>query len=298
METIYINSVEDYNRQMQQPTLHQWVSVGDFSLTKPVQGGFQLAIGLYCVYLKYEEKCNIKYGREKYDYQTDTLTFFAPNQLIEVAESPDLLHPKGVWLVFHPDFIKGTTLGRNISNYHFFGYATHEALHISAEEKALVLDCFQMVKSEIERPSDKYSKKLIITNIELFLSYCQRFYDRQFISRKKVNQRILQRFDQLLENYFYGEKHSDLPSVAFCANELHLSPNYFGDLIRKEAGKSAQEYIQHKIIDFAKEQLLNTDKNISEVSDNLGFKHISSFTRLFKKIAGVSPNEYRKQTIK
>ena len=182
-----------------------------------------------------------------------------------------------------------------MNDFNFFSYSTSEALHLSEKEKKIIAECFDKISYELNQSIDKHSKMLIASNIELFLNYCIRFYDRQFITREHANKGILERFEDLLNNYFTSEKPQNigLPSVAFCADELHLSSNYFGDLIKKETGVSAQEYIQTKVIDVAKEKIFSIDKSISEVAYELGFKYPQHFTRLFKQKVGVSPNEYR-----
>lgn len=162
-------------------------------------------------------------------------------------------------------------------------------------ERQLVLDLLSKIESELQHPVDKNSKKLVASGIELFLNYCERFYDRQFMTRENVNKGILEKFEELLNNYFSSGKATEagLPSVAYCAAGLNLSANYFGDLIKKETGKSAQEYIQNKIIDVAKNKVFDNDKTISEIAYELGFKYPQHFTRLFKQRTGVTPTEYR-----
>ncbi len=251
--------------------------------------------GLYCIFLK-DVKCgDLKYGRATYDYQEGTLVFVSPGQVLEVENKIDFYQPVGHGLVFHPDLIKGTPLAKSMSEYNFFSYHTNEALHLSAKERQLVLDLFSKIAVELEQAVDKHSKKLIASNIELFFNYCERFYDRQFITRQHVSSGILERFEDLLNNYFSSEKPYSigLPSVAYCADELNLSANYFGDLIKKETGKTAQEYIQNKIIDVAKERVFNVNKSISQIAYDLGFKYPQHFNRLFKQRTGATPNEYR-----
>jgi len=202
---------------------------------------------------------------------------------------------KGYALVFHQDLIHGTSLGKHIQDYSFFGYQSNEALHLSERERKIVLDCFSKIQYELEHAIDNHSKRLIVANIELFLNYCIRFYDRQFITRDKVHKGILERFENLLNDYYQADKPQTigLPSVAYCANELHLSASYFGDLIKKETGKTAQDYIQEKVIDVAKEKIFDLGKSVSEIAFELGFKYPQHFTRLFKQKVGQSPNEYR-----
>jgi AraC-like DNA-binding protein len=179
--------------------------------------------------------------------------------------------------------------------YSFFSYNTNEALHLSEKERKIILDCFSKIEYELEQSIDKHSKTLIASNIELFLNYCVRFYDRQFITRDTVHKGILERFEELLNGYFTSEKPrtEGLPSVAWCADRLNLSANYFGDLVKKETGKSAQDYIQTKVIEVAKERIFDINKSVSEVAYDLGFKYPQHFTRLFKQRVGCTPNEYR-----
>ena len=241
-------------------------------------------------------KCgDLIYGRNYYDYQKGTLVFVSPGQVVDVANKTEPYQPMGHGLVFHPDLLHGTTLGKSIKSNNFFSYQTNEALHLSDKERLLVLDLLSKIKSELELGVDKHSKKLIATNIELFLSYCERFYDRQFITREDVNQGILEKFETLLNDYFHNAHVTGLPSVAYCAEKLNLSANYFGDLIKKQTGKSAQEYIQNKVIEVAKARVFDTNKSISEVAYELGFKYPQHFSRMFKNATGYTPIEYRNQ---
>ena len=286
-------TVSQYNAFNNSETLHPLVSVVDLSKANP-RKHYRMYFGLYAVFLK-EVKCgDLQYGKSYYDYQEGTLVFFAPGQVVGV-EGDDYFQPKGRVLVFHPDLIHGTALGRHINEYNFFSYNTNEALHISEREKQIVQDCFSKVAFELEHAIDKHSKTLIVSTIELFLNYCVRFYDRQFITRDNAHKGILEKFETLLNNYFQSDKPqtTGLPSVAYCAGELNLSPNYFGDLIKKETGKSAQEYIQAKVIDVAKEKIFQPDKSVSMIAYELGFKYPQHFARLFKQRVGYSPNEYR-----
>jgi AraC-like DNA-binding protein len=286
-----VNAYNDFN---QHETLHPLVSVLDFSKANQ-RTGSRMNFGLYCIILK-DVKCgDMKYGRHYYDYQEGTLVFISPGQVIDVENKVDYYQPMGYGLVFHPDLLRGTSLAKSIHEYNFFSYQSHESLHLSMREKQMVLDCFSKIEYELKQSIDKHSKKLIASNIELFLNYCDRFYDRQFITRDNVNKGILEKFEELLNNYFTSEKPEivGLPSVSYCADELHLSPNYFGDLIKKETGKSAQEYIQNKIIDVAKNKIFDTDKTVNEIAYELGFKYPQHFSRFFKQHIGQTPNEYR-----
>jgi AraC family transcriptional regulator, transcriptional activator of pobA len=287
-------TVNDYNLFNQHETLHPLVTVIDMSKADP-RKATNMYYGLYTVFLK-EVKCgDLRYGRATYDYQEGTLVFIAPGQVIGVDNSGETYQPKGYALAFHPDLIHGTSLGRHIQDYTFFGYQSNEALHLSERERKLVLDCFAKIEYELEHSIDKHSKRLIVSNIEMLLNYCIRFYDRQFITRDNVHKGILERFEHLLNGYFQSQSpHTlGLPSVAWCANELNLSAGYFGDLVKKETGKTAQEYIQEKIIDVAKERILDPARSISVVAYELGFKYPQHFARLFKQRVGQSPNEFR-----
>lgn len=287
-------TINDYNAFNNNETLHPLVSVVDLSKASPRQAS-NMYFGFYTVFLK-EVKCgDLRYGRHTYDYQEGTLVFIAPGQVVSVDNTGETYQPKGYALVFHPDLIHGTSLGKHIQDYTFFGYQSNEALHLSERERKIVLDCFSKIEYELEHAIDKHSKKLIVDNIELLLNYCVRFYDRQFITRDNVHKGILERFENLLNDYFRTDKPQTigLPTVSYCAGEIHLSPNYFGDLIKKETGKSAQEHIQGKVIDLAKEKLFDPGKTASEVAYELGFKYTQHFSRLFKQRVGYTPNEYR-----
>lgn len=294
VDTHNFNTISEYNAFNNHDTLHPLVSIIDFSKAKK-RTGSRMFFGLYCIVLKEVSCGDLRYGRNYYDYQEGTLVFISPGQVLDVKNKIDYYQPIGHGLVFHPDLIKGTSLAKSISGYNFFSYNTSEALHLSEPERQLVLDCFSKIEIELRRSVDKHSKKLIASNIELFLNYCERFYDRQFITRDNANKGILEKFEALLNGYFLSNKPQTigLPSVSYCADELHLSPNYFGDLIKKETGKSAQEYIQFKLIDTAKEKIFDESKSISEIAYELGFSYPQHFSRLFKQRVGCSPNEYR-----
>ncbi|WP_264564348.1 helix-turn-helix domain-containing protein [Flavobacterium sp. N3904] len=295
MEQVFnFETINDYNVFNNHETLHPLVSVIDFSKANP-RTGSKMNFGLFCIVLKQVNCGDLKYGRNYYDYQEGTLVFISPGQTIDVENKTDFYQPMGYGLVFHPDLIRGTSLAKSINDYNFFSYNTSEALHLSEKEKQLVFDCFAKIEAELKQSIDKHSKKLIASNIELFLNYCERFYDRQFITRDTTNKGILEKFEELLNGYFSSDKPNilGLPSVAYYAAELNLSANYFGDLIKKETGKSAQEYIQNKIIDVAKNKIFDSSKTINEVAYELGFKYPQHFTRFFKQHVGNTPNEYR-----
>jgi AraC family transcriptional activator of pobA len=288
------NTISEYNIFNNNETKHPLVTVVDLSKASPREGS-QMYFGFYIVFLK-DVKCgDLVYGRGTYDYQEGTLVFMGPGQVAGVNSNGEAYQPKGMALAFDPDLILTTSLGRRIHEYTFFGYQSNEALHLSARERNIVLDCFSKIDYELERGIDQHSKRLITGTIELFLDYSVRFYDRQFITRDHVYGSVLERFENILNDYFISDKPQTigLPSVAWCAEQFCLSANYFGDLVKKESGKSAQEYIQSKLITIAKEKIAGSDSTVGQIAYELGFKYPQHFARLFKKQVGYSPLEFR-----
>jgi AraC-like DNA-binding protein len=275
------------------------VTVLDYSKANPRDWGevdtIRFNYGLYSVILKDVVCGDLRYGRHHYDYQAGTLVFYAPGQFVSFDNPRVVYQPMGFGLLFHPDFLIGTHLGKAIHQYKFFNYQTNEALHLSDDERTMILDIFAKIEFELKQPIDKHSKKLIASNIELFLDYCQRFYDRQFVTRDNAHQGILEKFEALLNDYFHSEKPqtTGLPSVAYFAEELNLSSNYFGDLMKKETGQSAKDYILFKTISIAKEKVFEDGKTVNEIAYELGFKYPQHFTRLFKDKVGYSPSQFK-----
>ena len=294
-EVIKLDTVDAYNKLFGLETLHPLVSVIDLSKATRFPTRFTLNYGIYAVFLKQVKCGDIRYGRQIYDYQEGTVTSFAPGQVsaVEMAEG---VKPLAKGLLFHPDLIRGTSLGQEIRRYSFFSYNSNEALHLSDEEKDIFTDSLDKIAQELQRPIDKHSKRLISRNIELLLDYCMRFYERQFITRQTVNKDALTQFEELLDAYFIDDRamQNGLPSVKYFADKICLSPNYFGDLVKKETGKSPQEYIQNKIIDLAKEKIMGSEMTVNQIAYELGFQYPQHFTRIFKKKVGCTPSEYRK----
>lgn len=297
-ELLNIKTVTEYNEMLGVETLHPLVSVIDLSKAKPMKH-MRHTFSFYTVYLKDEKNCELIYGRQRYDYQKGSVVCLAPGQVIGIEDTGEVFQPQGWALCFDPELIYGTSLGRSIKDYSYFSYEVNEALHLSERERALFIDCLEKIRQELEHSIDRLSKRLIATNIELLLDYCLRFYERQFITREPINRDLLTRFESLLDNYFSSGKaqNAGLPTVKYCASELCLSSGYFGDLIKKETGKSAQAYIQSKVMDMAKGYLLDTEKSISQISYELGFQYPQHFTRLFKKVVGRTPNDYRTKMV-
>lgn len=293
-DIIHLDSIKTYNEQYGLPVLHPLVTVVDVSNVKSPFTHAKINYGLYALFLKHGIGCTIHYGRQAYDYQEGSVVSFAPGQTVLVDVAPDA-KSSFQGLLFHPDLIYGTSLGDKIRQYTFFSYSQAEALHLSESEQDIIKSCMDGIQSELEHPVDHHSRNLLCTRIELLLDYCMRFYDRQFCTRAKVNSNVLQKFELELSDYLDGGRTQQfgLPSVKYFADKVCLSPSYFGDLVKKETGKTAQEYIQLKIIDRSKQILLGSEMTVSQVADTLGFQYPQHFIRMFKKQTGYTPKEFR-----
>ena len=294
-EIVRIDSIDVYCKTCGFEVLHPLVAVVDMAKANQNYPDGKLNFGVYAIWLKQGEGCSIKYGRRNYDYQEGTVVSFAPGQVVQVTAG-DGTSGTGIGLLFHPDLIHGTSLGQKIDRYTFFSYDEAEALHLSERERAQYLSIVQSIKAELEHAIDKHSRELLCDHIELLLDLCLRFYDRQFITREKVNGDILADFERILNAYFVDglAEQKGFPTVGWLADRVHLSASYFGDLIKKETGLTAQGYVQNKIVTLSKQELLGTDLPVSEIAYKLGFEYPQHFTRLFKKVTGMSPVEYRK----
>ena len=292
-----LDSVDLYNKLYGLETLNPLVSVIDLNKATSSVDLIRFNYGIYALYLKLEKACDIKYGRQTYDYQEGTIVCFAPGQTAETNPTTDKVQVNAHGILFHPDLLRGTSLGKSIKKYTFFSYEVNEALHLSEEERSIVMDCLKIIRMELEHGVDKHSKTLLVNHIELLLNYCMRFYERQFITRGNTNRDVLTRFENLLDEYFESAlaEQDGLPTVKYFADKLCLSSNYFGDMFKKETGKSPQEYIQEKVIELAKERISDTADTVSQIAYSLGFQYPQHFCRLFKKRVGYTPSEYRAQ---
>lgn len=292
-----LDSVDLYSKLYGLETLNPLVSVIDLNKATSSVDLIRFNYGIYALYLKLEKACDIKYGRQTYDYQEGTIVCFAPGQTAETNPTTDKVQVNAHGILFHPDLLRGTSLGKSIKKYTFFSYEVNEALHLSEEERSIVMDCLKIIRMELEHGVDKHSKTLLVNHIELLLNYCMRFYERQFITRGKTNRDVLTRFENLLDEYFESTlaEQDGLPTVKYFADKLCLSSNYFGDMFKKETGKSPQEYIQEKVIELAKERISDTADTVSQIAYSLGFQYPQHFCRLFKKRVGYTPSEYRAQ---
>ena len=250
---------------------------------------------LYFVSLKDNISGSFAYGRGSYDFEEGTMVFVAPGQSIV---PPGYVEPddKGWSLVFHPDLLLRSPLAGSIGGYSFFGYELNEALHVSTKERANLSHLIQQVEAEIQSNMDQHSHELMLSNIELLLKYCARYYDRQFYTRHAVSGITIDRFKHLLREYFASDRqlHSGIPSVKYCAEQLHLSPNYLSDLLKKETGSSAQDHIHHHVIERAKVILAASSEPVSSVAYSLGFDYSQHFSKLFKAKTGLTPTEFKK----
>lgn len=287
-------SVKDYNDNLGVTTLHPLVSVVDMSELECIRHSLK-RFGFYCIILKHLGCGDVAYGRSTYDYNDGSLVFVAPNQMAGANDGKISYNTKGWILMFHPDLLRNTYLEHSMNRYTFFDYSSNEALHLSEQEREIIIGYLCNIRRELHHPTDDYTNRNIILNIEALLNNCMRFYERQFISRKNENNKIMEQLTYLLEEYLLSGKSQQygLPTVAWCADNLHLSPNYFGDLVKKYSGRSAQEYIKSTIVDYAKLLLANNSYQVNEIAYKLGFKYPQHFSRLFKHIEGVSPSQYR-----
>lgn len=247
--------------------------------------------GFFAVIYKDSRCATVRYGRNVYDYDKGTLLFFAPDRLIELEDLADSY--EGTMLIFAPELMQGISM----SPYSFFGYTMNEALHLSERERRQFHDFVHNIESELERGIDRHSRKLIAQNVELILNYCVRFYERQFITREPLESEVMRKFNSLLDEYFHSAfaAQRGLPTVGYFANALNLSPNYFGDLVKAQAGNNPQQIIQQRLIAQACQHLTTTEHSISEIAYQLGFEYPQYFSRLFKKQTGVTPQQYRKR---
>lgn len=253
------------------------------------------AMELYMISLKDGVSGSFGYGRNSYDFTNGTMVFSKPNQVFSSASKEIEDDAKGWVLFFHPDLIRKSGLVNTISQYSFFSYEVHEALHLSEAEQATITDLAKKIEIEYQQNIDKHSQKLIISNIELILDYCTRYYDRQFYVRTNLNQDLVSEFESLLNSYFNSNKTAELglPTVAYCGEALNMSPNYLSDLLKKETGKNAKDHIHTFVISKAKNKLLGSKDSISQIAYSLGFEYSQHFSKLFKNKTGLSPLEYR-----
>ncbi|MBO0322391.1 helix-turn-helix transcriptional regulator [Muricauda sp. CAU 1633] len=249
----------------------------------------------YSIGLKRDIPAKVRYGQQEYDFDEGLLSFIAPRQVLQLEMLPSETAPSGWLLLIHPDFLWNTPLAKNIKNYEFFGYAINEALFLSEKEEKTLTDILLNIQQEYHSNTDKFSQNIIIAQMELFLNYAERYYQRQFITRKISNHEILVRLEEFLNVYFNSEEavHKGLPTVQYVAEALNVSSNYLSSLLKVLTGQSTQQHIHEKLIEKAKEKLSTTQLSISEIAYTLGFEHSQSFSKLFKSKTKQSPVEFR-----
>lgn len=293
--TIVLDSADRYNKIYGLPTAHPLVSVVDLNHATSGINHARVHYGMYALFLKQGVQCTLRYGRRKYDYQEGTVVSFAPGQIVDVDHDNATTAMDVVGVLFHPDLIYGTPLGKRIRDFAFFDYSQNEAVHLSEDERAVFLDCLDKIKRELDHPVDGHSASLLSATIQVLLEYMHRFYDRQFITRHKANSDVVAAFEKRLKEFFDNGTASEegMPSVAYFADLAHLSAGYFGDLIKKETGRTPKELIKQHLVDAAKQRLAASDEDIALIAYDMGFQYPAHFTRLFKRVTGVSPRSYR-----
>ena len=298
MKEVFINTIRDFNDYQGVETLHPLVSVVHVENTEHIKE-CMMHYGLYAIYLKENKGCKLSYGRTPYDFDEMTVTSFAPGQVVKVEPNPDVPFAKFTALVFHPDLLNRTALGRQINRYEFFGYSSTEALHLSAQEVEVFRGVLTMIEQELHRAIDKHTRELIVSNIELLLNYCLCFYDRQFITREEINHSVVKKFIELLDDYIATKALRDgLPTVAYFADKCCLSNGYFGNLVRVETGRTAKDIIADHVLAYAKQLLNDEALTITMISNRLGFEYPQHFVRFFKSHTGKTPSVFRNESIR
>lgn len=294
MDIITADTIQQYNQFFGVKTMHPQIGIIHFNRSEN-QPTHKMTFGFYDLYLVKTVGITMDYGKTKYDFDDGTVICLAPGQTIGVHRMPGGPVPVAIGLMFHPDLLHGTDLAKKMKQFTFFSYTSNEALHLSSDECAVIQNYMDNINRELEHPVDKFSRQLFVSNIEVLLNYCMRFYERQFVTREELNNDVLARFEQLLNEYWdSGEaKIYGLPTVKYFADKICLSPNYFGDLIKTATGKSAQERIQSKIIEMSKEAILNPRLNTKQIANMLGFQYPQHFLRFFKKRVGCTPKEFK-----
>lgn len=274
---------------------HPLIYVANATTIKPPEEmkGMRFSMGFYSIFMK-DGSCGMQYGRNRYDFDEGVLSFIAPGQVIG-SDGSESGAVSGWGLYFHPDLIRRSALGKNIDSYSFFSYDVHEGLHLSKKEEDIMNDCIRKIEFELDQNIDAHSQQLLISNIELLLNYCNRFYERQFHTRADHHKDVFAKVDDLIKDYYDQKMQLELgtPTIPYLASLVNLSPNYLSDLLKKETGKNAKEHINEFIINRAKTTLLNSNETVSEIAYDLGFNYPHYFSRMFKQKTGMTPAEYR-----
>lgn len=296
MQTVFFDSIQQVNDFYGVPTLHPMVSILHLDRAEAEEvTKYQVHYGIYAIWLKETKGCNLSYGRTPYDFDAQTVTSFEPGQMVTVEITHQSVHPRCVALLFHPNFLNRTQLGRNIQRYEFFSYSSTEALHLSDTEVDTFKQVLHMIEAELHHPIDNHTRELMVSNIELLLNYCLRFYDRQFVTREEINHSVVKQFDGLLKEYIRNKAEKEgLPNVGYFADKCCLTAGYFGQLVKTETGRTAKDFINDRLLTTAKEFLNDDRLTVQQISSRLGFEYPQHFVRFFKHHTGMTPNEYRK----
>ena len=293
MKTVTIDSLKTYNEIYGLKTTHPLISVLDLKEATKIVNHINWKFEVYALFFKQGTQCSLKYGRKSYDYQEGTIVSFAPGQMVALDEEKDELGPDVLGLMFHPDLIYGTPLATKIKDFEFFSFSPVESLHLSVKEREKFKFYLDLIREELERPIDNHTSAVLAAHIQLLLEHLDRFYDRQFITRHKVNSDIVSQFQQNLQNYFSENEIISTPNVSYFAEKASLTTGYFSNLVKKETGMSPKDLISLKLIDEAKRRLVETNQDISVIAYSLGFDYPAHFSRLFKKLTGFTPKEFR-----
>ena len=291
---VRIKSITEFHRlRGLPPPQHPLISVVDYAAMDTVEGS--VVFDYYSISIK-RGVGKMMYGQQPYDFDEGVMYFMAPNQVLKVEAGQDIHTERSGWiLLIHPDFLWGTSLAKSIKKYEYFDYSVNEALFLSEKEEAIINGIIQNIQQEYNSNIDKFSQEIIISQIETLLNYSERFYHRQFITRKITNHNILNRLEELLTDYFNSDDlvHKGLPTVQSVAEALHVSASYLSGLLKVLTGQSTQQHIHNKLVEKAKEKLSTTNLSVSEIAYELGFEHLQSFSKLFKTKTKLSPLEFR-----
>ncbi|GAL86342.1 AraC family transcriptional regulator [Sporocytophaga myxococcoides] len=291
-----IETISQYHKVMRLPAPeHPLISLINYdTIQLPCLSQVSLVFDFYAILLDKNFKGKMKYGQQQCDFDEGVLFLMSPGQVFEV-DVQEMVNRSGLLLLVHPDFIWNTVLAKTIKQYEFFDYSVNEALFLSDKEETTIVSILQSIAQEYQTNIDNFSQSVIVAQLELLLTYTDRFYQRQFVTRNKTNHQILDRLEELLTNYFYSDDivNKGLPTVQYVAEQLNVSPKYLSNLLRILTGQSTQQHIHDKLLEKAKEKLTTTNLTISEISYQLGFEHIQSFSKLFKTKTNLSPLEFR-----
>lgn len=298
-KTFRLNSIAEFHKFCNLPNPeHPLISLIDYSkVSYPFdEANVKWVQNFYTIGLKRNVNAKFNYGQQQYDFNSGILSFIAPSQFLKLEINLNMVvEPTGWLLLIHPDFLWNTPLAKKIKSFDFFQYAVNEALFLSDKEEKIIVDILLKIEQEYQSNIDKFSQELIVAQLEMLLIYSERFYERQFLTRKKSTYELLERFEKVLADYFNNGSllENGIPTVTAIAKQLNISPNYLGTLLRLHTQQNTQQHIQHKLIDYAKERLSTTNLSVSEIAYELGFEHPQSFSKLFKRRTNQTPLEFR-----